>query len=241
MELGFDIAGVQESKDGPVVGFVVREELQQGNISAHLKPFSAADLISDSTTLTDLLSFLRKRERAFILLGPSVTGIVTRADLNKPPVRIYLFGIISLLEMHLQYWVNEAYPNESWRSVLTAGRLGEANKFQEERKVLGEDLALIDCIQFCDKSSLLTKKADLIANLKLVSKTKAEELFKRAQDLRNLLAHSQSDLAQSTSWEARIALIEKIVNVIQRSDELVGQRTQPRNESQNDLSVVGQG
>lgn len=42
-------------------------------------------------------------------------GIVTFADLNKPPVRVYLFGLVSLLEVHLRFWIRTAYSDGSWK------------------------------------------------------------------------------------------------------------------------------
>ena len=47
------------------------------------------------------------KEFIYVLKGGSIEGIVTRADINKPIVRIYLFGLISLCELHLNYWINE--------------------------------------------------------------------------------------------------------------------------------------
>jgi hypothetical protein len=229
-ERGFDVAGVQESENGPVLGFVFREELGHGGVRDHLKPLNASDLISDGSSFADLFSFLRIKERSFILVGSSVGGIVTRADLNKPPVRVYLFGMISLLEMHLQYWVQETYPGDSWHAVLKEKRLKKAKKYQEDRRAHGEELALLDCLQFCDKSFLVAKDTNLLAKLKLASKTEAEERFKDAENLRNHLAHSQLDLAQGTSWDALLDLIGRIISLLQCSDELVAQGAQPKKE-----------
>ena len=62
------------------------------------------DLISDATPLAQIFSGPGERQHSFVLAGGSVSGIVTRADLNKSPARIYLFGLVSLLEMHLVFW-----------------------------------------------------------------------------------------------------------------------------------------
>jgi hypothetical protein len=234
-ERGFDGAGVKQSEDGPVLGFVVKEELQSGCIGDHLKPINAEDLISEATQITDLFAVLRKKERAFVLVGPSVRGIVTRSDLNKPPVRIYLFGLISLLEMHMQFWVNDAYGEESWKLKLKDDRLAEAEKLQKERRHRDDAVKLVDCLQFCDKTSLLVAEAALITKLNLASKNKARSFFGRAERHRNDLAHSQLDLAHGTSWEAIIELVEKIENVVRRSDEAIEQEVSPLRGGQNHL------
>src|SRR5262245_31401705 len=87
----FDVAGVQDAQDGPVRGFVERDRLTVGVVRDHLQHLSAEHLISDGTPLPSALEVLRTRPRVFVLIGADVKGIVTRTDLNKPPVRIYLF------------------------------------------------------------------------------------------------------------------------------------------------------
>jgi hypothetical protein len=157
---------------------------------------TAEHLISDATQLGDLLALLRTRERAFVLLGPNVKGIITLADLNKPPVRVYLFGLMSLLEMHLRFWVHKFYPEESWKGQLKGDRLEAASKIQTERKGRNEEIGLLDCLQFCDKRDLLLANAEFLKTLDIASKGGFEKLLKKAEDLRNRLAHSQLDLVQ---------------------------------------------
>src|SRR5690348_13463229 len=91
----FDVVGVQEQPEGDVIGFVSRDSLQTGFVRDYLQKVTAGHLISDATPLASLLSILKNRERTFVLVGQHVRGIITRADLNKPPVRVYLFGLIS--------------------------------------------------------------------------------------------------------------------------------------------------
>lgn len=104
--------GVQEESGGEVIGFVFRDSLKTGIVRGHLQKITSEHLISDSP-LANLLSIFRTRERAFVLVGQDVRGIITRANLHKPPVRVYLFGLIFLLEMHLTYRVAISYPNDS--------------------------------------------------------------------------------------------------------------------------------
>jgi hypothetical protein len=42
-------------------------------------------LIADSTSLSGVLGTLKKRQFTFVMVGSEISGIVTRADLNKPP------------------------------------------------------------------------------------------------------------------------------------------------------------
>jgi hypothetical protein len=82
-------------------------------VREHVLPLNAEVLVSNATPLRDLLTSLCDREGIFVLVGSAVSGIVTRADLNKPAARIYMFGLISLLEMHLKIWIRHEYPGDA--------------------------------------------------------------------------------------------------------------------------------
>ena len=62
-------------------------------------------VISDSTPLANLLTVLQASDFLYVNHGAKIVGIITKADLNKPPVRIYVFGMLSLFEMHLNSWI----------------------------------------------------------------------------------------------------------------------------------------
>jgi hypothetical protein len=228
----FDVAGVRERPDGPVVGFVERASLTGGIVRDHLQPVTAALLVSDATGLPSVLSVLRGRPYTFVLVGPEVRGIVTRADLNKPPVRVYLFGLISLLEMHLRFWVRAAYGGDSWKRKLSSARLKAAEDLQTERRGRNQETGLIDCLQFCDKRDLVLACKDLRDRLCLGTKSSARRHLARAEDLRNLLAHSHQDVAQGSSWEDVIDLVQWLETIVHTSDERVEEAA--KNSAQRD-------
>ena len=151
----FDVVGVREDSGGDVIGFVFRDSLKAGLVRSYLQKITSEHLISDATPLASLLSIFKKRERAFVLEGEHVTGIITRADLNKPPVRVYLFGLISLLDMHLTYWVTSLYPNDVWKKCLSKGRVKKAENLLTLRQSRRHQMDLVDCLQFCDKRDLV--------------------------------------------------------------------------------------
>jgi hypothetical protein len=238
---GFDTAGVQALKGGPVLGFVLTSELRDGLVKNHLKPLMSNHVISEATPLGELFTVLRGREQAFVIIGSEVRAIVTRADLNKPPVRVYLFGLLSLLEMHMQFWIHQVYSAESWKQQLKRERLDAADKLQRERRARNEDITLLDCLQFCDKRDLLLANELLRKKLGLTSKGKASSMFKGAEDLRNRLAHSQQDLVQGSTWEAHIELVTKVEELVHLSDEAVEQDAKASGTSGDGLWMAAQG
>jgi hypothetical protein len=219
----FDVAGVQEAPDGPVIGFVHRESLTGGHVRDHLQQLTADGLTSDSTALATLLKVFKNRPSTFVLIGSEVRGIVTRADLNKPPVRVYLFGLISLLEMHLSFWVRQRF-EENWHEMVPRARLARAKNLHKLRRARNEQVSLIDCLQFCDKSDLLLREMDMIESLGLGTTEEGKIHLKRAEDLRNRLAHSQYDI-RGDDWQNLITLVEWIESTLHTSDQLVEEKS----------------
>lgn len=170
------------------------------------------------------LKVFKERHFTFVLIGSEVQGIVTRADLNKPPVRVYLFSLVSLLEMHLGFWVRAEYPNDSWQQELKEERLAAARLLLKERRRRRQDPTLLECLQFCDKRDLIIRKKEVRARLGLGGAKASKRLLERAEALRNGLAHSQQDLAHGSSWVQLISLIETLETIVDRSDREVEDR-----------------
>lgn len=217
-EKHFDVAGVQDRPDGPVYAFVEERGLKSGSVREHQQELRAEHLVSDATPLPDLLTRLLTRPRAFVLEGTEVRGIVTRADLNKPPVRTYLFGLVSLLEMHLEYWIRAEYPEESWAGYLEPKRIKKAKGLQRQRSGRGQECTLLECLQLCDKGNLIVQKAGLRSMMKLGGPKEAGDFLAKAESLRNGLAHSSHDLVSGSSWPEVLSLVRKLELAIESSD-----------------------
>lgn len=220
----FDVAGAQADEQGPVTGYVVCKELEEGSVRDHVHPFGPLDIVSDSLPLAGIFRVLQKRSHVFVVAGSSVSGIVTLADLNKPAARIYLFGVISLLEMHLTFWISEHYEDDAWKRAISDGRLRRAEELLERRRDSGQDLSLLDCLQFCDKRDLVLGSDQAVETLDLVVKKRVEGRLKEAEKMRNNLAHSQYKIAGGASWDDVADLVTWIEEFLERSDAAVEAR-----------------
>lgn len=235
-ERGFDIAGVESVDSGVVIGFIDCADLGEGRVEDHAQPILAQQLIADTAPLRSVLLALKSSPSKFVLSGHRVNGIVTRADLNKPPVRMYLFGVISLLEMHLTFWIKNVYSEERVSTVLSKRRREKAKLQQAELRRRREDPLLIDCLQFCDKRKLVLGDGTLREALGLRSRTSATRNLRSLEDLRDSLAHSRTDLASGSSWEQRIDLIDWAEALVGRSEELIEKPVRQDGQSDNEGS-----
>lgn len=207
---GFDVVGLKEN--GKVFGYLERR-------SGTVVRFQPSDLVSESTPLIHLLYLFEHIDRIFILERNEVTRLVTLADLQKPPIRMLLFGIISLMEMHLLHVVKDVYQDGSWKGKISAERLRNAEHVYELRKELNEEITLLDCLQLSDKKTLIVKNKGLLANLGFPSRAEAERFFNKLERLRNNLAHSQ-ELTGGGSFREIIQTVRQCERVLEACERM---------------------
>jgi hypothetical protein len=217
---GFDVAGVKQTEDGEVTGYVITDELMGEKVEEYLKTIDLQLLISDSTPIANIFAALAERDFAFVLYGKHIIGIITKADVNKPPVRIYLFGMISLFEMHLNSWINHFYPGDSWEHEISDDRIKDARDIHEMRKGNNQDLFLLECLQFCDKRDLLAKSEGFRKEFDIVRK-QFESFVKRVEKIRNELAHSQNSIISNIEWPVFVETVSRLEDFLIRSDTKV--------------------
>ena len=215
----YDVVGVR--KDGLVSGYVRKEDLslEDGNkVGVHLVTFEPKELLSETIPLVNVFEVLRNSPRAFVLILGQVGGIVTKGDLQKVPVRMWLFGLISLIEMQLLRIIRDYYPDDSWKHKISEnGRLKKAEDLFEKRRQRNEAIDLADCLQFCDKRDIVLKSDELCRLLGFDS-TAIYEQLKSLEELRNELAHSQDII---TGNRPRIVvLVGQAEDILRKCEEV---------------------
>lgn len=207
----FDVIGLREH--GIVTGYVRRQDLDRPAAAATRTPFEPAEVLPDTAPLHAAFAALRDRRHVFITLLGQVGGIVTRGDLQKAPVRLWLFGLVSLLEMQMLRVVRERYPEDSWAPLLSEDRLGGARQVFEERRRRNEESDLSDCLQLGDKATILMKDRGLFAHCGFASRRSMETFFKEVGLLRNALAHAND--IRSGRWPALVDLVTRLEQLIE--------------------------
>ena len=218
----FDTAGVKETESDEVIGYVITDELMAGEVKDYLKVIDPELLIPDSTPIADIFTALTNKAFLFVLYGQHIVGIITKADINKPPVRIYLFLRISLFEMHLNFWINHFCPDDSWASEVPEKRMKDAYAIYEQRKGNNQDLSLLECLQFCDKRDLLAMSENFRKDFDF-SKNKFNSFVKHVENIRNELAHSQNSIISNIEWSVFVETVSHLEDFLLRSDEKVEQ------------------
>jgi hypothetical protein len=185
----YDVVGVRQL--GVVRGYVQRDSVGDGELGAYMQPFEPDALLAESASLLRVFAAMRGSSHVFVVIFGEVGGIVTRGDLQKAPVRMWLFGLISLIEMQLLRIIREGYPDDSWQPLLSEHRLYLAQKLLSDRQRRNEAIDLEDCLQFADKRTILLKSRKLWKQMDFGSKSAGESLLEDLEKLRNRLAHAQ--------------------------------------------------
>ena len=206
----FDVVGVR--RDGLVTGFLIGATARSGNCGDHLQSFTDEDVIADSESLAVAITRLNEHPQLFVSSLNSVEGIVTRGDFEKSPVRMWLFGMISIVEMRLVGLIAETLPDGVWREYVSAGRLAKAEQMFEERKRRNQYVDLLNCLQFSDKGQIVAKCDALRNQTRLESARHGKQLVKQLESLRNNLAHAQDIIG--TNWQMIVELASNMDAVL---------------------------
>lgn len=186
----FDVVGVRH--EGDMIGYVTKQSLGGGNLTEHVAPFVDDHILDENASLHIALDFLKDREWGFVRFLNCPVGIITRGDLQKSPVRMWLFGLISLLEMRLVHRLREAYPDSTWLPYLNEKRIEAAQKVLKDRTKNNEAIDLAECLQLCDKKTIYGKSNLLKALHPFDSKGKWDKFMDAVVVLRDSIAHSNS-------------------------------------------------
>lgn len=184
----YDIIGVRE--DGLISGFARKSDFSEGKLGDYLIHFAENEKISEATPLIELLKSFQSLDRIFVLILGVVGGIVTPGDLQKVPVRMWLFGLISLIEMQLLRIIRECFPEKQWKNFINDNRLNQAEKLLFSRQKNNTAIDLADCLQFCDKRDIVLNNNEILEKFGGNSKS-LNNFLKDLEELRNNLAHAQ--------------------------------------------------
>ncbi|MEA3302663.1 MAG: HD domain-containing protein [Pseudomonadota bacterium] len=200
------VAGVKQ--DGLVTGYVRIDDLSSAACGQRARSFSYDQMVYDDTSLMDVILILTRHDYCFLTLLDEVVGVITRADMEKPIVRMWLFGMITIIEMEFAALIRKEWPNESWRDLCPAGRLRKAEALCEERQRISQQSDLLDCLQLGDKARVLFNDTEILKKIGFNSRSEADRAIKNVESLRNNLAHGQSIVAYD--WPSIVGLSQSV-------------------------------
>jgi hypothetical protein len=169
-----------------------------------LKEFAAGTLLPGSAPLSAGVRVLAGVPQAFVTVFGEVAGVVTRDDFERPAARMWLFGMVTLVELRYTRLIAELCPGESWRKYLSEGRLAKAEALRAERARRHRPVGVLDCLQLSDKGQIVARNEAVRSRTVFAARREAEDGIRMLEGLRNDLAHAQDLVA--ANWDAIVHL-----------------------------------
>ena len=212
-EKGLEVVGVRRA--GSVAGYVLREDLSGGSCGDCMRRFEGSSVLDSSTSLKEVMEALDSSSYCFVSVRGHVEAVIVRVSIQKPPVRMWLFGMITIMEMFITRQVEARYPDGAWQGEISKGRLQKAQELLEERERRNQPSKLLDCLQFSDKAQILIKDPAIdLQDFGFSSRSEAKRGIREIESLRNNLAHTQDIL--SYNWETIVAISRRLEKVMTR-------------------------
>ncbi|HMK66383.1 MAG TPA: HD domain-containing protein, partial [Thermodesulfobacteriota bacterium] len=210
-QAGQQVVGIRQN--GLIIGYASISDLGEKSLAVYLRPFFPGQVLDSRSSLSDVISILTRHDFCFLTIWGQIAGVVSRGDIQKPVVRMWLFGMITLIEMKITDRVESLWPENSWKEHVSEGRLGKAEELRRERQRRSENCRLLDCLQFSDKFQLLLEDEQVFNELGFVSKAQGKKAVKRLESLRNHLAHSQDIV--SHDWPLIVRIAQGLENLVE--------------------------
>jgi hypothetical protein len=195
---GLHVLGIR--RDGQVSGYVLRED------PLSERAFRHGQVVGDDACFSEIIMALSQHSQCFVRVLGTVCGVVVREDLQHPYVRMWLFGIITMMEMQVAALIEQLWPGDAWTGLVSEGRLAKARSMLEERVRRGQQSSLLSCLQLADKMQILFESKAVLDVLGFPSRNSAAKVCKEFESLRNNLAHAQDIVAHDFAQIARLAL-----------------------------------
>ncbi len=178
-------------KEGKTIGWLCQDELKSSNSVNSFHPFDRETLVADSAPMSDVVCLLNAHPRLFVRAFGQIAGVIPRSAIEKPPLRMWLFGLITISEQRVTRLIDELLPSGIWLEYLSEGRIAKARELQALRLRRDQRIQLLDCLQFGDKGQIVARNELLRRRTRFKSRTHVERFVQALQDLRNNLAHAQ--------------------------------------------------
>lgn len=166
------VIGVLEQNDHGKVA-LVRDQM---------RPLSDESLITADAPISHVLPLLRTPQSyRLVLEGTRISGLVTRSDVLKLPVRLYAFGMVTHLET-LMGQIIEHRLGDAWLELLNNKRREKVEEKQLYLQQRRTNPPLLELTDFCDKRDIVRRVFGL--------SQKFEKELQGIEELRNQVAHA---------------------------------------------------
>ena len=133
-----------------------KKGIPNGSVASFHLPLTEEYLIGADANILDFVVQADTRPCRLVVSGAEIAGLVTLSDLQRLPVRVALFALVTGFEMTMADLIKAKLPDEgAWMAMLKPTRL---DKIQHEISMAQAKGAFVDRLlftQFADKAEML--------------------------------------------------------------------------------------
>ena len=188
-------------------------------VSSRMDPLSDINLVGEEASILDFIKTIDTKPYRLVVAGPGIAGIVTWSDLQKSPVRVALFGLITGLEIEMAGAIRRRYrtmdPMEpEWMRHLDGK---EGRKLRGRIRNSRENDSEVDALVYTD----ICHKATILSAIHCPEPwvdTARKDEFGEIKNLRNRVAHAR-DYATSREEADHVCRVAR--NLVRIREEVV--------------------
>ena len=217
-EKQYDYLPVIDDEGSKIVGLLNTGKLVQnssckGLVREYSHPLSEGNLIGADASILDFIKDADSNPCRLIVSESEIIGLVTLSDLQRLPVRVALFALVTGLERTMAGAISKQYADENeWWELLNEGR---QKKVREKVAKSKQDNGFVNTLlftEFCDKRDIL-----LHLFPSSLGKEKLRHL-KEIEKLRDKVAHA-NDYATTQPEAQRVCAVVR--NLLEIREEIV--------------------
>ncbi len=192
----YDIMPINE--EGKVTSYVERELLEkEKQIEPAVRQITTDVIVSADTCVSEMVDLFQRSRFFFVNKRNDLVGLVTYADLNKIPMRVLLFVLISQFEFLLLTLIKKFYRKETWISKLALERQEKIKELYNEKRKHDTDISFEDCLNLGDMIELLECDSELRVFVGYASLSSCKKECGYLDILRNNVMHPSNSLIKN--------------------------------------------
>jgi predicted transcriptional regulator len=228
----FDYIPVRDG--GRIMGVLARSSSPaSGRVAGMMHPLDDTMLVSADEPLASYILSAHENPYRLVVEGTAITGIVTRSDVLKLPVRLLTFAMITHLESLLTTAIQQACPNdEQWLKHLCRDDRRQVRyyykKYKEQRfdppllefTSLGQKVIIIKGILATARSGMSPPNGSTAERIAVLDDASIEDLD-RIWELRNDVAHGRLFVDDPRRFQDFVRLLRAMQSRIHDFREVV--------------------
>jgi hypothetical protein len=189
----FNVIPIRKQRGKQITGYYERD-------SGFTKPIMADDLISDGTSILDLLRTFEKRSFCFVLTNDQIAGYVHFSDLNHPFVKLALYTIIEAMESSALAMIGSLLDDENLRRLLAKKRFKKIQQRLDGARREDANRSWSDFLNIEDTLRIAVKENKINLN---------EQEIKAIIRMRNRVSHQGTPLVKDLNGATELARIAR--------------------------------